>query len=385
MRRQVQLTQRWIAFAALLSALLAIAASPAAAAPATWRKEVGKAVKGVMAQQPIPGAIVGIWRHGKRPYVKAFGVRNKVTRAKMRPHLHMRIGSETKTFTATAVLELVDKGKVGLDDPISKYVAGVPGGEGVTIRQLLEMRSGLPSYTTDDAWIQSFLNNPFQSWTAEQLLPYGYKHPPLFAPGSAYNYSNSNYLLLGLVVERVTGQPISSYVRRRVLKPAGLTESVFPTNAAFPRPYAQGYTVQTASGNEENATRWNPSWGGAAGALISTVDDLHKWARVVATGQLLSRRTQRQRTQFIPVAQLPPVGYGLGLINVNGWLGHNGSLPGFESVTLYLPSKRATLVILLNSDESPPQAELSTLVGQAITQVITPQNIYQFGGAIHKG
>jgi D-alanyl-D-alanine carboxypeptidase len=375
------LALRWTGFAALL----AIAASPAAAAPATWRKDVGKAVKGVMRQQPIPGAIVGIWRHGQKPYTKAFGVRNKVTRAKMRPDLHLRIGSETKTFTATAVLELVDKGKVGLDDPISKYVAGVPGGEGITIRELLEMRSGLVSYSADDAWAQQFLSNPFRSWTAEELLPYGYKHAPLFAPGSYYNYSNSNYLLLGLVVEHVTSQPIGSYIRRRVLKPAGLTESVFATNSALPSPYAQGYTVQTASGNEENATHWNPSWAGAAGALISTVDDLHKWARVVATGQLLSRATQRQRTQFIPVAQEPPVGYGLGLITVNGWVGHNGSLPGYESVTLYLPSKRATLVILLNSDESPPQAELSTLVGQAITRVITPKHVYEFGGAIAKG
>ena len=111
--------------------------------------------------------------------------------------------------------------------------------------------------------------------------------------------------------------------------------------------------------------------------MISTLSDLHRWARIVATGKLLSRATQRQRLQFIQIPTIPSAAYGLGLVRIDGWIGHNGSIPGYESVTVYLPSKRLTMVVLINSDISPPQAELSSLVAQAITQVISPAHIYE--------
>jgi D-alanyl-D-alanine carboxypeptidase len=368
-----------VVLGAIVAVLTFMSAGPVEPAHAAshWRQAVSKGVKQVMAQNPIPGAIVGIWRQGRRPYIKTFGVRSTATHRKMVPDLHMRIGSETKTFTATAVLQQVDKGKVGLDDPISKYVAGVPNGDGITIRQLLEMRSGLVSYTAVDAWANLLLADPRRAWTPAELLPYGYSQPPLFPPGTNYNYSNSNYVLLGLVVERVTGQRFSDYVRRKVLRPSGMTHSLLPNDAKFPKPHAEGYTEQTLSGQLENSTNWNPSWGWSAGAMISTLSDLHRWARIVATGKLLSRATQRQRTQFIQVPSTPSAAYGLGLVNIDGWIGHNGSLPGYESVTVYLPGKRLTMVVLINSDISPPQAELSSLVGEAITRVISPGHVYQ--------
>jgi D-alanyl-D-alanine carboxypeptidase len=368
---------RMVALVAIAAALMTFMLVERGDARPHWRSEVTSAVKRVMHHNPIPGAIVGIWRQGRRPYVKTFGVRSKTTHRKMVPDLHMRIGSETKTFTATAVLQQVDRGRVGLDDPISKYVDGVPNGDGITIRQVLEMRSGLVSYSAVDAWANAFLADPRRPWTPAELLPYGYSQPPLFAPGTNYNYSNSNYVLLGLVVERVTGQRLSRYIRRKVLQPSGMTQSLLPTNAKFPSPHADGYTRQTLSGQVARSTNWNPSWAWAAGGLISTLSDLHRWARIVATGKLLSRATQRQRTQFIPIPTIPSAAYGLGLVNIDGWIGHNGSLPGYESVTVYLPARRTTMVVLINSDISPPQAELSSLVGTAITKVISPAHIYE--------
>jgi D-alanyl-D-alanine carboxypeptidase len=166
---------------ATIAALTAIVAAPVEvgeAAPPRWSHAVSAGVKQVIRQNSIPGAIVGVWQQGRRPYVKAFGIRNKATRRKMQPGLYMRIGSETKTFTATAVLQLVDQGKVGLDDPISKYIEGVPNGDAITIRNLAEMRSGLVSYTAVEAWDQRFLSDPQRRWKPTELLAYGFSQPP---------------------------------------------------------------------------------------------------------------------------------------------------------------------------------------------------------------
>ena len=157
-----------------------------------------------------------------------------------------------------------------------------------------------------------------------------------------------------------------------------MTHSLFPTGAEFSSPHAQGYTKQTLNGKETTATNWNPSWGWAAGAVISDLHDLRIWAKSVATGSLLTRATQRQRDDFLPATGLEPAKYGFALFEVDGWTGHNGSLPGYQSLTMYLPAKKATMVILLNSDIDPAHGELSTLVGEAISRVITPESVFYF-------
>ena len=334
-------------------------------------------IRQVMRQASIPGAIVGVWQRGEHPYVRAFGVRNLTTRRPMSPDLHMRVGSETKTFTITALLQLVDRKKVRLDAPISRYLRGIPDGNRITLRELAEMRSGLFSYTADPGWARAYLSHPKRQWRPRQLLRYGFRHPLLFKPGSAFNYSNTNTILLGLVVEKVAHRPLAAFIRRNILRPGHLAHTFFPAGAGFAFPHAQGYTKQTASGKLENATRWNPSWGWAAGAMISTLGDLHAWARAVATGTLLTPAIQRQRERFLPTGIAGVKGgYGLGLFNDNGWIGHNGSLPGYESLTMYLPSQRATLVVLVNSDIIYRGNELTTLLGEAITRIITPRHIY---------
>ncbi|MEY9849010.1 D-alanyl-D-alanine carboxypeptidase [Streptacidiphilus sp. BW17] len=335
-----------------------------------------KAIEAVQKETGTPGVTVGLWMPGRGDYVRSFGVADKATGAPMRPDLYMRIGSETKTFTATAVLELVDQGLVKLDAPIVTYLRGVPDGRHITIRQLLEMRSGLFPYTADAGFQKAFFTNPYQPFTPQQLLAYGYRHPNLFAPGTKFLYDNSNYILLGLLVEKVGRMPLADFIRERVLKPSHLDHSHFPFAAEFPRPHAHGYTNQTLTGAVADSTHWNPSWGWAAGAMISDLRDLHLWAKDVATGTLLSPATQAQRLKFVPVAGFTGGGYGLGLFETHGWRGHNGSLPGYESVTVYLPQEDATLVILLNTDILYKGTEPSTLFAQAVTSVATPENVY---------
>ncbi|MFK0211850.1 serine hydrolase domain-containing protein [Streptomyces sp. NPDC090298] len=334
-----------------------------------------QAVRDVMDETGVPGVSVALSAPGKGTYIRSFGVADKATGAPMDPGLYMRIGSETKTFTVTALLELVDQGKVGLDDPISKYVDGVPNGDAITLRNLASMRSGLFNYSADEAFYKAFTSDPYRPFTPQQLLSYSFKHPIQFQPGAEFDYCNTNLILLGLVVEKVSGTPLNEYIQENVVAPAGLSHTVFPTDAAFPSPHAHGYTEQTASGKLEDATDWNPSWGWAAGAMISDLQDLRTWARVVATGTLLTPKTQAERLNVYP-SGIPGAGYGLGIFDVQGWIGHNGSLPGYESLTIYLPEAKATLVVLLNTDVLHDDNEPSTLFGQAITRVVTPDHVF---------
>ncbi|MEU9213216.1 serine hydrolase domain-containing protein [Streptomyces sp. NPDC048415] len=344
-------------------------------------RQVDDAVQQVMREANVPGVTVGLWTPDKGSHVRSFGVADKSNGQKMSSDLYIRIGSETKTFTVTALLKLVDEGKLNLNDPIGKYIGGVPNGDKITLRQLAGMRSGLFNYSEDPGFFKALTSDPRLPFTPQQLLDYAFKHPVLFPPGEKFSYCNTNLILLGLVVEKVGGAPIGEFIQKNVLVPAGLNHTSFPVDATFPSPHAQGYTDQTASGKVEVSTNWNPSWGWAAGAIISDLQDLRVWAPTVATGvlpdgtTLISPATQKQRLTTQPTT-IPGAGYGLGIFNVQGWIGHNGSLPGYETLTIYLPSSQATIVVLLNTDINHDSSEPSTLFGQAITKIVSPGHVF---------
>ncbi|WP_348534327.1 serine hydrolase domain-containing protein [Kitasatospora sp. GP82] len=347
----------------------AVQLTPAVAA------QLDTAINRVLKQANVPGVIVGLSIPGNGTYTRAFGVADRTAGTAMSTGLNMRIGSETKTFTVTALLRLVDAGKVALDDPVGKYVSNVPNGDRITLRQLAEMRSGLYSYSNDPDFAQALISDPKRSFTPQELLAYAFKHPVVFDPGAQFQYSNTNAVLLGLVVEKASGQALQDYLQQQVFAPAGLRHTVLPTDATFPDPHARGYTNQTSNGAIVDATDWNPSWGWAAGAMISNLADLQNWAGVLATGALLSPATQAQRLNALPTGY-PDTGYGLGLFIDHGWIGHNGSLPGYQSLVLYLPSVKASLVVLTNTDVGYQGSENSTLFGQAITGIVTPGNVF---------
>ncbi|WP_406263134.1 beta-lactamase family protein [Streptomyces sp. NBC_00191] len=387
-------SRRLFAAALLVASVLApMAATPATAVHATGVDRYDKddcppdglgpeltarldnAIEDVRRQAGIPGVVVGLWMPGKGSYVRATGVADTATRRPMTTDLFMRIGSETKTFTVTALLKLVDDRRIRLDDPISAYIDGVPDGDRITLRHLAEMRSGLFPYSADPDFAHDLLSDPSRSFTPQEVLAYGFKHTNTFAPGENFQYSNSNLVLLGLVIEKVSGLGVADFMHKRVLRPAHLRRTLLPANAEFPEPHAHGYTNQTLSGAIEDSTDWNPSWAWTAGAMISDLSDLRRWAEIVATGTLLRPETQRERLKTLPTG-FPGTSYGLGIFETGGWIGHNGSIPGYESVTVYLPSQKATLVLLLNTDVSHEGQEPSTLLARAITGIVTPDNVY---------
>lgn len=338
------------------------------------------AINDAMNAAGVPGVIVGIWSP-RGDYVRAFGVADTATGAPMTTDLHSRIGSETKTFTITAVLQLADQNKIGLDEPIGTYLDGVPGGDTITVRELAGMRSGLFNYTETEEFLDAITADPRRAYSPTELLDWAFAEPPVFAPGTGFQYSNTNTILLGLLVEKISGQPLAGYFGEHILAPLHLAHTSFPAGAEFPGPHAQGYTELADDGPPVIATDWNTSWSWSAGAMISTLDDMHTWAPAVATGTLLSPAMQRQRLQTVNEDGFPAdYGYGLGIFNIGGWIGHNGSLPGYQAVVVYEPQSQTSLVILTNTDISPPGGgEASSALANAVTNVITPDHIYELG------
>ncbi|MGO4456557.1 serine hydrolase domain-containing protein [Streptomyces sp. M-16] len=308
---------------------------------------------------------------GDDDYVRAFGTSDKTTGTPVKTDMHTRIGSVTKPFTVTGVLQLVDDGKVRLDAPISTYLDGVPGGDRITVRQLADMRSGLYNYTEDPRWLAVFKADPYRAWTPQQLLDIAFRHPAKFPPGARWEYSNTNTVLLGLLVEKISGQPLHTYLQQHVFAPAGMDATSLPTGAEITGPYVHGHTNFTPDGATVDASGWDPSWGWAAGAMISTIDDLHTWVPAMVSGRLpdgdrlLGPAVQAQRLRMLPPGH-PGLGYGLGIADFAGWIGHNGELPGYETIAVRLPQDRATLVIVVNSDIDGKFGNLSSLIANRL-------------------
>ena len=292
---------RAVAIVATLASALPAGSSDAAGPADERAAALDKAIPLAMQRASVPGAIVGIWQDGSEPYVRAFGVRDTATGEPMATDLYMRIGSNTKTFTVTAILMLADQGKLGLDDPIDRYVEGVPSGDQITLRQLAAMRSGLYNYADDTNRGPAAAALP----AMDAARAVGGRLPPsarCFRRAAHFDYCNTNTVLLGLVVEKVSGQSLASFIEQNILKPEGLTHTVFPAGAEIPSPHAHGY-FKMPDGKIVDATDWNPSWGWASGNMISTLDDMRVWTRDLAMGKLLSPAMKREQRPVLAGAR----------------------------------------------------------------------------------
>src|SRR5215212_3694278 len=310
-----------------------------------------------------PGVVAAV-QTPEDTWVGTRGVADLTTEEPMTPEVHHRIGSLTKTFTISLLLQADAEGFLSLEDTIDQYVDSIPNGDLITLRQMANMTSGIASYTENEQWADEVFSDPEQVLTPEELAQVGIKDSPQFDPGTEWHYSNTNTVLLGLVLEQVTGETISELYRQRIIEPLGLQGTSFPdADPSIPEPHAQGYTLQgQSSGEPIEATNWNPSWAWTAGAMISTVEDLLAYGRVLgSTGEgLLPPKQQAERLDSF-VSDLPPLNqpplngdlaYGLGLENDHGWIGHNGEIPGYNTNLFYHPELDAVVAVEVNSDIS---------------------------------
>lgn len=290
-----------------------------------------------------PGVSISI-TGPKGDYAKAFGIskRGLFRHQPMTLDKRVRIGSITKSFTATAILQQLDKGTLTLDATLDQFVPGVPNGDKITIKHLMTMRSGVYDYTTYIGIQALVIACPTWPFVHNQtLIDLIKKHPSQFAPGTQYAYNNSNYILLGAVLEKVVGKPIWQILDEDIIKPVGLTNTQWPTTTGISAPASHGYSNRLLFPKRlKDQTKVNTELYGAAGVLTSTVGDMLKWGEYLKTESLLAPNTHELRTETFYGTPYPGegpdhYGYGLGLVSFGSWIGHDGSVPGFSAVSMY--------------------------------------------------
>lgn len=335
-------------------------------APA-WVAAVEPQLQQAITDNTISGAVVLV-RSPQGDWTKTFGTQTWKGTEPVTVDDHIRIGSNTKTWTGTVVLQLVEEGRIALDDPVSKYRPDVPNGQNITVAQLLTMRSGLGNYTVDLDLNEQNDSNPSRAWTTEELIAKGLAQPVAFAPGEGFLYSNTNTALLGAIIEQLTGTSLQQNFQTRIFDKLGLTQTSYPAadDASIPSPHPQGYSwagnvdtidstvlspeIQAAARagtlDPMDVTDVNPSWGGAAGAGISTADDLATYVEALVGGGLLGPQMQQQRIASMQPRDPsnPEVQYGYALAKFGPLYGHSGELPGFNSFMGYDPATDTTIV-----------------------------------------
>ncbi|MEI6252078.1 MAG: serine hydrolase domain-containing protein [Mycobacteriaceae bacterium] len=360
------------------------AVGPAAAdpgEPSSLEAALLPVVTGQMAKMGIPGLIVSVQTPDRGSWQAALGVSDIATGAPMDVADHVRIGSITKSLTATVILQLAQEGRLRLDDPLAPYFPGVQTNQ-ATIRQALQLTSGIADYTTA-AFLNALADAPKSVWSPSELVGLIADEPPMFAAGNGWYYSNTNYVMLGIVAEQVTGQPLGRLIAERIFTPLAMTGCSFPdaADAAIPDPSSRGYMLSTTWDRPPtppaplpglvDVTAFNPSWAAGAGQAICTVADLAVWGRALATGELLDPDMQAQRLTYYPTGD-PHAKYGLGIVNINGLVGHNGEISGYMSQTARRESDGTVIVVLSNLMIAPDLTEPATAISELISRAIPP-------------
>ncbi|MFG6198196.1 serine hydrolase domain-containing protein [Nonomuraea sp. JJY05] len=319
-----------------------------------------------------------------------------------------RVASNTKTMMATLALQLLAEGKLALTDPVEKWLPGkVPNGEAITLRMLLNHTSGLYDYTEDAALLPSFLGKDRRRWTSAKLLAVGVKHAPLFAPGTKWSYSNTNYAAIGAVLERVTGASLADLVRDRIARPLNLKRTYFATDSTWRGSHARGYerdaahmppavpaTFRSFAGARHhghvNVSDNDPGWGGPAGAVVSTTQDWSRFSTALMSGKLLPDAQLAQLRTTVPVDPRQPDGPGYGLGIQTGahpcgtFWGHDGGMPGYltTSITDRTGTRSATVLV---STELWAEFEADPKIAKAARALQTAVTCTMFGKPVPTG
>ncbi|MEU1814649.1 serine hydrolase domain-containing protein [Streptomyces roseifaciens] len=317
----------------------------------------------------IPG-VLGQTRDDHGTWRSSAGIADRTTQRPRLAQDRFRIASVSKVFTSVVLLQLEAEGRIGLDDPVEHWLPGVVRGNGhdgwgITVRQLLNHTSGIYNYTDDPAFRKllgpGFLEHRFDDHTPEELVKTAMAHPPYFPPGKSWRYSNTNYVLAGMVVEKVTGRSYATEIKRRIVRPLGLTATTLPGTAPeLPGPHGRAYSTLAAEPSPDpkiyDVTELNPSWGGAAGEIISTTGDLNRFYGALIGGKLLPQAQQRELLTTVSADdRMPGAGYGLGVASIrlscgaNVWM-HTGGVHGSLTVASASTDGRHTAAFNFNGD-----------------------------------
>ena len=354
--------QGGLALAAALLACLAIAslvavAVPAQPTPASSRSAELQVDLDALVAAGAPGAILFI-REGDRTTRLVAGLGDVTRHTPMRTNNHFKIASLTKTYTAAVVLQLVAEGKLALDDTVEQRLPGlIPNGNKIIIRQLLNHTSGLAEFENDPRYLKPYLAGNFAyRWTPRQLVRMGVSHKPTFAPGRGFSYSNTNYVVAQLIVERATGRTLGAELKRRIFAPLHLDETSFPTKPGLPSPYAHGYML-LGKPPATDVTGLSPSLAPGSGGIVSTAEEIADFYSALLSGRVLRPAQLKAMKTLVSERTGKTIktgsGYGLGIgrlgSSCGGW-GHSGELPGYDVSPAFSEDGKHQVVLMINHD-----------------------------------
>lgn len=310
--------------------------------------KLDRTIAQIRKDENLPGVLVGVSVPGEGEYVSARGSANLHTGTKPQPSDQFRVGSVTKTFVATAILQLVEEGKLRKSDTLSRWYPDYPNADEITVDDLLRMRSGIPHYW-DEETLQQYYDNPQQNVTNEDIIEATAAKADQFEPPDRKTeYSDTNYNILGAILEKVSGNDIATQLDQSIISPLGLENTYYPTDDELPGGL-HGYGLDPKSGEFEDKTILNPAPSDGAGAMVSDISDLAVWSRALYKGDLLTPKTQQARLEVQRGEGVSESsGYGEGISKLGELWGHGGTIAGFSTDMWYLPEEDATIVISVN-------------------------------------
>jgi D-alanyl-D-alanine carboxypeptidase len=330
----------------------------------------------------IPGAVVAVSLPGKQTWVGASGLADRYQRIAITPDTHMRIASISKVFTAVVILQLAEEGLLDLDAPLATWFPGlVPNADAISVRRLLNHTSGLYDYLEDKDFVALAYGNPDRDWQPRELVDYANRFAPSFPPGTpgAWDYSSTNYVILGMIAEEVTGASLAEEMRRRIFEPLRLDQTFFAPSDAVPQPYSRGYA---RAGEQTNVSMTVVF---ATANLVSTEENVARFGRALFEGRLLKPATMEQMYGFLSGKgqyNMPTLEYGLGVMRnvlpvgprpdgqarpaaASAVLGHIGGFGGFRSALWYAPESGVAIALGVNMFSTDPNI-LATRVMDAV-------------------
>ncbi len=335
------------------------------ALPLAAQDAVDKAVNDILAKTGAPSASIAVVKDGKLAYARAYGLANIETKMPATPQMRYSIGSVSKQFTAAAILLLQEEGKLSLDDRVVRWLPELTRANEVTIRQLLSMTSGY-----QDFWPQDYvMPGMLESTTAQAIVNQWAKKPLDFEPGSKYQYSNTNYVIAGMIIERVTGTPLLDFLQRRIFGPLQMT-SVTNTDAAPLGSDDPSRYLRFGVGPARPAPKEGKGWMFAAGELAMTASDLAKWDISMIDQTILKPESYREMQKEILLTNGAGSHYGLGvsvnMVDGRRKISHGGEVSGFTAENDVYPDDRDAIVVLTNIDASSATTQIATKIAESL-------------------
>lgn len=331
-------------------------------------------IRQAMKKLKLRAVLAGVAVDGKPVLLKAWG--DSMTGVPATPDMHFRNGAVAIAYLGTVLLQLRDKGVVSLDDTLAKWFPQYPKADQVTLRMLINGTSGYADYVTDKSFVRRFYANPFRHWTPDELLNIGLGRGMICDPGTCWSYAHTNFVILGKVLERVTGKPLADLIREGVLDPLSLGNTRSEQTARIEEPVLHAFDAER--GKYEESTYWNPSWTLPDGAVeTSNISDILASALAIGEGTLVS--PESHKLQLAPLtAKFKPWSektyYGLGVFLVNGWVVQNPSFAGYAATMAYLPARKLAIALSVTVDDgASPEGNLSTDVLKNIAAYLAPE------------